>query len=317
MTSINAFSKWELIHEFDTSIMSNDDFHTFSNAGEIMPEPLTPLSISTLLPSIEGGLFGNVVQFMKESKFYYQMIGISHSRVQFCVFNLILRIVKMEITIENKLQSISLCGHEFITEQIHKIGLHRHGAVSKSEEWKLLCLIIKFAWNNKKEIKRLDKFMGGFIGTYNGNRLDRFPGLLDLYEEISNKIDVNFLHVVQVHCRTTTLSSVFEVIMFRILAKDKTELTPELISDITTLLSACKNAESAEIPTALEKITKSICECKIEKIQEFCSIEADYGVEWLKQNCIDAHEGFQRFIERNGHRGLQEVIEFVWIDKVF
>lgn len=34
MTSLKAFSPWELLHEFDSAIMSCDDVSTFGNIGE-------------------------------------------------------------------------------------------------------------------------------------------------------------------------------------------------------------------------------------------------------------------------------------------
>lgn len=38
MTSINAFSSWELLHEFDSAVMSPEDLCTFANVGEVSIE---------------------------------------------------------------------------------------------------------------------------------------------------------------------------------------------------------------------------------------------------------------------------------------
>lgn len=33
MTSIDAFTAWELLHEFDTAVMSDDDLFSFGNVS--------------------------------------------------------------------------------------------------------------------------------------------------------------------------------------------------------------------------------------------------------------------------------------------
>lgn len=307
MTSTNAFTAFELMHEFDTPIMSNEDLYTFGNVGEVMSEALTPLSASILVPSFESGLLVNF-PIVIESKFFNQLFGISHNRISMAIFSLFFRSIKKEIVMENRVHGLSVFGHEFITDEIHKIGLHRFGIVSRYTEWLFLLNVMKCAWTGQSTIKKLDEFMNNFIGSYNLNRLDKFSTQLDLYNDISEKIDKNFAYLQAMHGRTSMLTSVYQIIAFSALAEGKNEITADMLADITSLLSSCKNAESAEIPTALEELTKSIRKCDKGKIQEFCSIEADHGVEWLKQNSFDSYELFQKFIEKNAHRGFQEVI---------
>lgn len=84
------------------------------------------------------------------------------------------------------------------------------------------------------------------------------------------------------------------------------DITPEHLKDITTIMRSCENAESAKIPTMLKKIAYSIQKNK--NYKDFCSINAEHGVQWLKENNLEAYKLLQKFLETHPHRGHCEVI---------
>lgn len=317
MTSTNAFSTWELIHEFDTAIMSDEDLHTFGNVGEVMPEPLTPLCVSTWPSSFEKALLANFPKGVIEtSLFYSQVYGITHNRFAMNIMALIFRTAKKEIALENRLHGLAVFGHEFISEEAQRIGLHRFGVSSISTRLLYLSNAFKFARTVKTSVKEMNELMNKFTGIYNKDRLNEFASTLDLYNDVSQKLDSNFVFVLTVHCKVTMMTTFYQILTFFVLAEGRNEMTADFLSDATSLLSSCQNAESAEIPTALEEITRSIQKCDSAKIQEFCDIEATLGVEWLRRNCDYAYERFMKFIEKNSHRGYQEVFSFDFSETV-
>lgn len=99
--------------------------------------------------------------------------------------------------------------------------------------------------------------------------------------------------------------------MFSTLAEGRKEFTADYLKDITTLLSSCENAESAEIPVLLEEIASTLLRCNSAKAHEFCDVSPDQGIAWLTKNCITAYSLFEAFIERHKHRGFQEVCTLV------
>lgn len=70
-------------------------------------------------------------------------------------------------------------------------------------------------------------------------------------------------------------------------------------------MQSCENAESAKIPTMLNEIAFHIQSNA--NYQDFCSIDAKEGVQWLKDNNLKAYDLLQTFLERHGHRGYCEV----------
>ena len=170
MTSTNKFSSWELLHELDTPIMSNDDISTFGNVGEVMPQTMTPLTTSTLIISFERGLLTNF-PISKPSKHFNQLMAVSHHRLALNVFSVFLRLVKPEISIENRAHGIAILEHEFVTDEIHKLAKHRYGIASKFTEMRYIWNVIKAAWVGRRSVADLEVFMGKFLGTYNEKNL--------------------------------------------------------------------------------------------------------------------------------------------------
>lgn len=125
MTSTKSYTTWEIMHEFDSAVMSDEDYFTFGNVGEIMPEPMTPLSISVTIPAFEKGLLHYSPIPVAMSKFANTTFGISHFRFAINVFNFVLKAMKTEITFQNRLHELSLFGHAFITDEIEKVTLVR------------------------------------------------------------------------------------------------------------------------------------------------------------------------------------------------
>lgn len=274
------------MHEFDTAVMSDEDYFSFGNVGEVMPEAMTPLSISVVVPSFENGLMNFSPIKVEKPKYSNAIFGIAYGRIAMNIFNVVLKAIKNEITIQNRLHELSIFGHNFITDEIHKIAVERNGTLSKLSELGLIAHMMKYGWKTKSLIQELLQFMERFIGTYNRRNLRLFQSLNDLYDDVTQKIGDSFSYVQGSHGLSTMMCSMYQTVLFTSLAEGKNEMTPEFLADVTTLLSSCKNAESAEIPTALEEIATALLRCNSSKAQEFCDISPDKGIGWLTENCM-------------------------------
>lgn len=287
--------------------MSDEDYFTFGNVGEVMPEVMTPLSLSVVIPSFEKGSFNNI-PMAREPQFFNQAMAMSHNRVAINVFSAFLQVVDREISMANRVNGLSAFGHEYVTDEIHQIAVHRKGVVSKSTQFWYILQLIKCAWTGEPRIKKLEGFMEKLKGDRRNPRM--FQSLREIYESIAPMVANGLPYVQSVHGLSSMMCSFYQIIMFSALGEGKTEFTAEYLADITALLSSCKDAESAEIPTSLEEIASIIRSYDSSKAQEFCDISPEEGFEWLKNNCIEAHTRFESFVERHAHRGYQEVIKF-------
>lgn len=126
MTGLNAFTPWELLHEFDTAIMSPDDISTFGNIGEVLPGAVTPLTCSVFGKALDKNLVRNVAQ-SEASPFYSSLCRVSQHRFAFEVCNMFLQSIDDTITPENRMHGLIVFGHEFVDKKMHAIAHRRNG----------------------------------------------------------------------------------------------------------------------------------------------------------------------------------------------
>lgn len=75
ITTIYAWTDFELIHEQDTGVPCAVDLLTFANVGEVLPHPVAPLTISTLMRILN---LSSAVVHQSKKKFdgaVLQMVG--------------------------------------------------------------------------------------------------------------------------------------------------------------------------------------------------------------------------------------------------
>lgn len=163
MTSVKAFTPWELLHEFDTAIMSPEDVSTFGNIGEVwwlsylsyhvpnkstilfdqvLPEVITPLTQSTFGRVLEKNMCKNVLR-RDSSPFYASICRISHYRMAFEVYNMFLQAVEKDITLENRMYGLIVFGHDFISDDIHRIALKRNGVATTRKTLPIMWDVLK------------------------------------------------------------------------------------------------------------------------------------------------------------------------------
>lgn len=54
ITSLNNFTEFELTHELGTGVATDVDLYSFANVGEIFPYAMSPLTLSTMVRSLEA-----------------------------------------------------------------------------------------------------------------------------------------------------------------------------------------------------------------------------------------------------------------------
>lgn len=103
---------------------------------------ITPLTLSTFVRILNKTITENVTR-KPESPYYPSITRLSHYRLCFDAMNLFLMFVDKEITLTNKIQGIAMCGHDFMTEEMHKIAIHRHGIGTLRKKMPLFAGILK------------------------------------------------------------------------------------------------------------------------------------------------------------------------------
>lgn len=72
VTTVNAWTDFEIMHELDSGVPCDVDLMTFANVEEVLPYPVAPLTISTVIKVLNLSL---CEKFNKFDSTYLHMIG--------------------------------------------------------------------------------------------------------------------------------------------------------------------------------------------------------------------------------------------------
>lgn len=223
MTSTTSFTSWELLHEFDSAIMSRNELCTFANIGEVMPDALCPLTISTIMSSINRTSMTQINPGKVASPLYNLFMTISHWRVAINVFDVLLHHVEPKISLTMRVLALTVFGHEIVDDEMHKFVLHRNGLAAMN--MRLLWDMIKSAWNNKTVSRKCKLITDTFRGTYDSVNLTKFTDSHALYDDITKNV-IGMDYVTYVHSHTSKISSLYQLIAFHTLAEGNTGASP-------------------------------------------------------------------------------------------
>ncbi|XP_070162550.1 rifampicin phosphotransferase-like isoform X2 [Polyergus mexicanus] len=302
ITTINAWTDFELMHELDSEVPSDIDLITFANVEEVLPHPISPLSSSTIV---------KILNLSIGAKYNLDCTYLHMVRMRCAInyFNSTLRDVDKEITIVNKMIDLALCGRVVMTPEIHQFAVEKYGVASRWRKMYLMYDMFKTTWMGDAIIKAATDVFNNC--TLNANEFDTSR---NLYSVINKKYKELF-RIAQCHNAASMMNISYQMIAMSFLTKGSDNFTSDHLADIAVLLSSCSNVISTEVPIALGKI--AACIRKNGMAEEFSKVESAKAIDWLKSNCPPAAEKLRTFFDTHGHRCVHELDLFAepWIFK--
>ncbi|XP_049832053.1 putative phosphoenolpyruvate synthase [Schistocerca gregaria] len=287
VTALHSWSDFELLHELDSPVASEEEFFTTANLGEVFPEGTSPLSQSFVIPLLNNGM----KKVMRS--YYLDQLHLSHHHAFMNVLNVILREPEADISIANKATELAVFGHSILTPQMHRIAKERHGTPNITR----LYDYIKRVVFNKGELKKALKLQDEF------KLKAKHLNTLELYNKIRNDAFV-LQEVIKCHSNTSQVSVISQIVSMIVLTERSKDISVDHASDISLFLSQCCDVLSAEIPVALKEIGHDILSTG--RGDEFCSLPPPLAVEWLDLNSGKVRQKYNDFLLKHGHRSIQE-----------
>ncbi|XP_044260327.1 putative phosphoenolpyruvate synthase isoform X2 [Tribolium madens] len=297
ITTLNSWTDYDLLHEFDVATLSDDVVYTVANTGEILPGAISTLTLSTIVKTIDKSIQISVEGHSND--YALKCLGTFQGHLFVDVITGIHRRVKKEIDLLLKIVDLAIFGHPIINEKIHYLSLNRFGSIGTLDQFKQLFTMIKLAWCNEKHAK-MSKTINE---TYQIGIDTTRDTLNDIYVKIDKSLD-KMAEVLLLHCYTTRTSVSFQIFAMTVLAENAQDFTIDHYNDIAMLLASCDEVISAEIPNMLANITKILS--KNHQSAKFAEIDPNLGRKWLKDNSPEASKIFERFLNTHGHRAMRE-----------
>lgn len=90
ITTLNSWTEFELLHEFDVPILTHQELFTVSNVAEVMPGAITPLSNTIINYSISKNIYKYAME-ITEDPFIMKFSAVLNHHAVINVTNVITR----------------------------------------------------------------------------------------------------------------------------------------------------------------------------------------------------------------------------------
>lgn len=187
--------------------------------------------------------------------------------------------------------------------QIAEIAKHSN-SYKKANKFAQLSIMINVIMNIGKAMKNLTEICIRLKYQFSQENLDKLRSSSDILNLVERAL-IDLSESSGNHLFVTNYSIVFQMITFSILTNKSEKLTTQHLSDIALILGSISDVESANVPEMIKNIADSIAVA--EKHEKFCEVDSKAAVEWLNENCASAYNLFNEFMERHGHRSINEL----------
>ncbi|KAK8385002.1 hypothetical protein O3P69_014516 [Scylla paramamosain] len=299
ITSLHAWTEYEMMHDLDTATLTDEDPITKGNTGEVFPGSTSPLSLSVV---------GKILNLAFQEQNYIQdrhqnyLCPSYYTHVFINVIETMYRNMEEEEAGMLVFQALDMAvfGHHTTTQAMLRHARERFGV---SSMWRKLSLSLRIVYDRMStgmaRVRRYqDKYKDFKVGQ------GKTVGAAALYAEITRRFP-DLLEVTNAHMRTSKVASFCLTIAFMMLADGRKELSQENVADMAVLLSSCTGTESAEVPSALKELSRVISES--EEAEEFLAMSPDEAHVWLRSHPGPVGAVFRQFLSRHGHRSLKEL----------
>ncbi|XP_072169150.1 rifampicin phosphotransferase-like [Diadema setosum] len=294
ITTVDMLTDYDLMHEFDTGLSTENEWLTSCNIQEMMPGSVTPLTNSVFTSAIDWSL----QLFLQRAGGPPSVFPCFKSLATCCgkIFISLTKVAGMTVG-QKDMMEIALLGQtleEFTTADIESY----HG------QWKgVMQLIIdslkmlRLIWTAKGDVDRLEKK----LETY---QLKDCNTASEMYQEISSKIP-DVYEAWRASMFLSSISGSYSNILMAVLTKGSSQWQTVHYSAVAMMLSSCPNVKSADVPVALENIAKAVITEGM--ADSFPVWEPQSALEWLKSpESQTAGAVFKQFIQQQGHRCIRE-----------
>ncbi|GIY02727.1 putative phosphoenolpyruvate synthase [Caerostris extrusa] len=309
ITSGAAVTEYEIKHEFDAPLRSENEYFTIAN--EVMPGATSPLGIE-IIQKCFGNIFKKIViskgvpdSFLK-SKYYASGLMSHYNHMMGTVAEMIVRYGVD--TLASKGFMISIFGRILEDPELLQFAYGKVKPKSKPS----LCQQIKSQLNVKSKLKYYwDLFMYDFNYESAKKGLEAHPlnylkkkTAKETFTAILKTVS-DFDEAILIQYDSTESSSNWNMYLFRILCHAYGSINTDVYSDFANLLAISSNTETANIPTAMQEVARQVA--KDIGAKKFSSMSIEEAEKWLQETSSVSGQKFRQFLKRHGHRCIKEL----------
>ncbi|XP_025408161.1 uncharacterized protein LOC112681979 [Sipha flava] len=290
ITSIFAWTNDEITREFDTPFTC-DDVVMFYNVKEVYPNPMHPLSLTLDFFSMYP-LFKLTV---REPTEIYR-----NKQLFYTHYNLCLNVCQIFQDLEPhsvfvKIIEYSIAGKSFLTNDMWEkiLSKNRNSALKKIFKSISTLKDTLFLESRLAETQKLICSVNVEQSDSSLSILSKINNVLDIFEKVT------FCHI------ASSSNNIVSHTLLAIIGLDFNKDSPtESLSNLASSINT-PDIINVSILTDIQDIACVISE--MSNKEDFCNLPVENCYDWLKLNCEKGYDKVQDFINKYGHRGVQEL----------
>ncbi|XP_013788232.1 uncharacterized protein LOC106472148 [Limulus polyphemus] len=298
VTTVDTETEFEIVHEMDIPLYSEEEFLSKANVGEVMPGAMSPLGISTNFSSIETS-FKKLFVIPPELCYPYctKSFACKFNHIFFNLLNNPMFGAESNLT---TCIELSVFARPLNMKELKVRNKDRHSIknISLMTKFKILFSTLKNLVLAKHVIKDVQERYSSYHIPLNCNESKV------MYKIIGQHLQSGTHEPFNSHMTCTSSSQLWNALLLNLLFSAEKEWNEKVFSDFAYLLSTCTNVESADVPAALEKLTLEI-QKEIES-EDFKNMTPETAVRWLTISQSAAGKAFREFLYKHGHRCWKE-----------
>ncbi|CAM1330069.1 Uncharacterised protein g10194 [Pycnogonum litorale] len=294
----------EILHEFDTAVITDHECFTSGNIKEVLPKSVSPLGLTYILPRMSIGV-------IRKMAFIFPMFSYNTLKDNFGPISHLH--VFMNRTDSNvgdnddimKWKDVSLNGRVIASPEISEEANERLGNFNFFSKMKFVLFLAMTYLSEKYYAKMLKQLK---IEDVDVDQFKTVPELVKYLQDSMDNYDVTF----QLHLRMSMTSMFANIQVLRVLnssdqVSDDDESMSIICSDFALLLNFCNDeetVESADIPRSLEILKREIS--LVMEPEDFCNMPVEEALQWITSETCPVKEIYTAFMKRHGHRCSSE-----------
>ncbi|CAN7996048.1 unnamed protein product, partial [Ixodes hexagonus] len=302
ITSLHRETDFEIEHELDTALLSQDEFYTRANVAK---GKVTIAALSALLSIHRWNIFlhSNITAvrvFLLTEQECFIGTKTSFQASGFFFFWPTLFQGIFQHTEKTNLMTKGMLygtlGRLFESKDAVAKFLERHGHPSKLDGFRRMAFLLK-AQLRKEHLFKISK------DAIQSLHIDikEEQTALEMFDTISRSFLLPPELTLNLTC-CSTLSSIGNLLLLMILGSVYGDLTPEVFSDLAALLSNCEQVESADVPSRLKELSGVIRKFR----EDFAQLTTEEARSYLEKNEEEPGRLYRELIRCHGHRCLKE-----------
>ncbi|CAN7943127.1 unnamed protein product, partial [Ixodes hexagonus] len=308
ITSLHRQTDFEVEHQLDTGLPSEDEFYTRANVGEVLPGAISALGMELFLNSFNIIFLEHVrkskIATLAPKTMYIRpgSVIISRNYMMSLIDSMFQHSEKKDLFTKGLL--FGTLGRLFESEDAVAKFIERHGRPGRLDPFRRLLFLV---WAQLKK----GKYLKAAQDTVKNLKicLKEEQTAQEMFAIISQNYILP-LNVIFNLLICSMLSSVGNLVILMILGSYHGDLTPEVFADVATLLSKCEHVESADVPSRLKELSSAIRKFRA----DFAKLSSQEARAYLEQSKEEPGRLYRELIKNHGHRCIKEfdMLSLTW-----